>query len=201
LAERLETSTLSIIAAAFGVVKLRLKATMPGLFIKWARYNHAMLSRTAVNVARISTLVLSVALMLNVACTVYRDVPARTLSEATGGESLERMFWKNVQSGDWAQVERSLASNYSGMSTTGPLDRAATIAQYRTWQLKTFSIGDLKTEMNGSTLVVTYSVTLSGSVLNSSPQQPLPSLQQHMMSVWQQQKAGWTMIAHSVVSE
>jgi len=28
--------------------------------------------------------------------------------------------------------------------------------------------------------------------------QPLPSAPQHMMTVWQQQKAGWVAIAHSV---
>jgi len=55
-----------------------------------------------------------------------------------------------VQAGNWAEVERALASNYVGVTPSGALDRAATIEQYRTWQLKDCVIGDLKTELNGN---------------------------------------------------
>jgi hypothetical protein len=103
-----------------------------------------------------------------------------------------------VQAANWVDVERSLASNYAGVGPSGALDRDATIAQYRSWQLKDFSIGDLKTELNGSTIVVTYTITLNGVMSGSSGSQPLPSVPQHMMTVWQQQKAGWVAIAHSV---
>jgi hypothetical protein len=124
------------------------------------------------------------------------------MAEATGGEGLERIFWKNVQAGNWVELERSLASNYSGVSASGALDRSATIDQYRTWQLKDYAIGDLTTELNGSTLVVTYNITLNGGISNGTAgSQRLPSVPQHMMTVWQQQKAGWVVIAHSVSSQ
>jgi hypothetical protein len=133
------------------------------------------------------------------ACTFYGDHPARALSEATGGEGLERVFWKNVQVANWVQVERALASNYTGVGPTGTLDRAATLEQYRTWQLKDYTLGDLKTELNGTTFVVTYTITLNGVTSNGTTgSQPLPSGPQRMMTVWQQQKAGWIAIAHSV---
>jgi len=128
------------------------------------------------------------------ACTFYKDTPARAFSEATGGEGLERVFWKNLQAANWVELERSLASNYSGVTPSGTLDRSATLEQYRSWQLKNYSLGDLKTELNGSTFVVTYAITLSG----TAGAQPLPSTPQHMMTVWQQQKSGWVAIAHSV---
>ena len=48
-------------------------------------------------------------------CTFYGEHPARALSEATGGEGLERVFWKEVQAANWVEVERALASNYSGV--------------------------------------------------------------------------------------
>jgi hypothetical protein len=128
------------------------------------------------------------------ACTFYGDHPARSLAEATGGEGMERVFWKNVQAANWVEVERAIASNYVGLTPSGPLDRSATLEQYRQWQLKDYALGDLKTELNGSTIVVTYAITLNG-VAGS---QPLPSAPQHMMTVWQQQKAGWVAIAHSV---
>ena len=128
------------------------------------------------------------------ACTFYGEHPARSMAEATGGESLERVFWKNIQTANWVEVERALASNYEGETPGGTLDRSATLDQYRSWQLKDFSIGDLKTELNGSTIVVTLTITLNG----TAGGQPLPTAPQHMMTVWQQQKAGWVVIAHSI---
>ena len=151
--------------------------------------------RMAVESPKLSPmLLLASVLMLGSACTFYGDHPARSLAEATGGEGMERIFWKNVQTANWVEVERALASNYAGVTPSGTLDRAAALEQYRSWQLKDQAIGDLKTEMNGSTIVVTYNITLNGTVGS----QPLPSAPQHMMTVWQQQKAGWVVIAHSV---
>lgn len=148
------------------------------------------------------TVGLTFALIFVPACTVYGERPPRSMAEATGGEGLERIFWKNVQGANWVDVERSLASNYSGVSASGTFDHAAAMDQYRAWQLKDYAIGDLKTELNGSTLVVTYTITLNGAVSNgASGSQPLPSSPQHMMTVWQQQKAGWVVIAHSVDSQ
>jgi len=173
-----------------------------------SRYNHAMRPRIAVESPPVSIIVmLTSALMLVLmsasACTMYADHPARALSEATGGEGLERVFWKNMQAANWVEVERALASNYAGVTPTGPLDRAATLEQYRGWQLKDYTLGDLKTELNGTTIVVTYTITLNGTSNGSTGNgaagsQPLPSAPQHMMTVWQQQKAGWVAIAHSV---
>ena len=133
------------------------------------------------------------------ACTFYGDRPAHALAEATGGEGLERVFWKDVQAANWVEVERALASNYSGVTAGGTLDRSAALEQYRSWQLKDYALGDLKTELNGTTIVVTYTITLNGVTSNGAAgSQPLPSAPQHMMTVWQQQKKGWVAIAHSV---
>jgi hypothetical protein len=132
------------------------------------------------------------------ACTMYRDRPARALSEATGGEGLERVFWKDVQTANWVEIERALASNYAGVTASATLDRTATLEQYRQWQLKDYAIGDLRTELNGSTFVVTYTITLNGTANGPSGSQTLPATPLHMMTVWQQQKAGWVAIAHSV---
>ena len=154
-----------------------------------------MASRT---VPSLLVLHMIVALNLLSACTFFGEHPARSFSEATGGESLERVFWKNVQAANWVEIERVLASNYSGMTPAGALDRSTALEQYRSWQLKDYTLGDLKTELNGTTIVVTYTITLNGALNGSAGSQPLPSSPQHMMTVWQQQKAGWVVIAHSV---
>lgn len=104
------------------------------------------------------------------------------------------MFWKEIEAGNWTEIERVLASNYAGVTASGMHDRTAALEQYRQWKLTDFAIGDLKTEMNGPTFVVTYTMTLNGTANG----QPLPSSPQQMMSVWQEQKKGWMMIAHSV---
>jgi hypothetical protein len=127
-------------------------------------------------------------------CTFYGAHPARSFSDATGGESLERVFWKDVSARNWTEVERVLASNYMGVTPAGNLDLAATLDQYRQWQLKDYALGDLKTELNGNTIVVTYTITLTGSAGSA----PLPSTPQHMMTIWQEEKRGWVEIAHSV---
>ena len=145
------------------------------------------------------TFVLMFILTFAPACTFYGDHPARALSEATGGEALERVFWKDVRAANWVEVERALASNYAGVTPSGTFDRSATLEQYRRWQLKDYALGDLKTELNGNTIVVTYTITLNGAIANGTGgSQPLPSAPQHMMTVWQQEKAGWVAIAHSV---
>jgi uncharacterized protein DUF4440 len=142
---------------------------------------------------------LSLLLMFTSACTFYGEHPARAMSEATGGEGLERVFWKDVQTANWVEVERSLASNYVGVAPNGSLDRDAALQEYRTWQIRDYAIGDLKTELNGTTIVVAYTITVNGVVSNGTgAPAPLPSTPQHMMTVWQQQKAGWVAIAHSV---
>ena len=139
-------------------------------------------------------LALMCGLMVLQACTFYGEHPARALAEATGGEGMERVFWKEVAAANWVEVDRALASNYMGITPGGTLDRSAALEQYRQWQLKDYSLGDVKSEMNGNTFVVTYTITLNG----TAGSQPLPSTPQHMMTIWQQQKKGWVVIAHSV---
>jgi hypothetical protein len=156
--------------------------------------------RIAVNSLPLSLiLMLTFTLLSTSACTFYKSRPPRTLFDATGGEGMEHVFWKNVQEAKWTEVDRSIASNYVGLTPSGTMDRAAALDQYRSWQLKDSAIGDLKTEMNGNTFVVTYTITLNGTSSNGTAgSQPLPSAPQHMMTVWQQQKSGWIVIAHSV---
>lgn len=180
-----------------GRPKLRYQTTVPTP--ARSRYNHAMLSRIAAETLPVPRLFATIFLLAFAsACTFYGEHPARALSEATGGEGLERVFWKDVQAANWVEVERALASNYAGVTPGGTLDRSASLDQYRQWQLKDYALGDLKTELNGTTIVVTYTITLNGILNGTGGAQPLPSTPQHMMTVWQQQKAGWVEIAHSI---
>ena len=112
---------------------------------------------------------------------------AKAWSEASGEE---------VKDKRWNELEHHLASNYIAVSPEeGRLDKAAALAQLQQLQLDDYTLGDVQTEMNSDTFVVTYAIAMRGTFGG----QPLPSEPVRMMTVWQKQKAGWMAIAHSVL--
>jgi hypothetical protein len=137
------------------------------------------------------------ALLLLPACTMWREHPGSSKwTDATGGEGLERSFWKEVKDKRWNELERHLASNYMAVSAEeGKLDKAAALAHLQQLQLDDFTLGDVQTELNSDTFVVSYIFAMRGTIAG----QPLPSGPVRMMTVWQKQKAGWMAIAHSVL--
>jgi hypothetical protein len=129
-------------------------------------------------------------------CTMWREHQVSDFKDATGGEGLERSFWKQVKAKRWNALEGHLAGNYVLVTPeAGRLDRPAALARFRQIQLDEYTLGDLQTEMNTETLVVTYAITMRGTLAG----QPLPTDPVRMMTVWQKQKAGWMEIAHSVL--
>jgi Domain of unknown function (DUF4440) len=136
------------------------------------------------------------ALMILAGCTVWREHEVTDFKDATGGEGLERSFWKQVKAKRWTALEGHLASNYISITPEeGRSDRAAALTHLQQLQLDDFTLGDLQTELNTDTLVVTYAITLRGTFGGK----PLPADPMRMMTVWQKQKAGWMAIAHSVL--
>jgi hypothetical protein len=146
---------------------------------------------------RLAIFGLVAATMLLQACTVWREHPGSSQwADATGGEGLERSFWKEVKAKHWSELEHHLASNYVAISPEGGrLDKAAAMAQIQRLQLDDYSLGDVQGEMNTDTFVVTYTVAMRGTFGG----QPLPTEPLRMMTVWQKQSAGWMAIAHSVL--
>ena len=144
---------------------------------------------------RLVVLMLS-AIVLLAGCTMWREHQVTEFKDATGGEGLERSFWKEVKSKHWNALEGHLAGNYVSFTPQeGRFDRVSMLAHLQKVQLDDFSLGDLQTELNTETLVVTYAITMRGTFDG----QPLPSGPVRMMTVWQKQKTGWQAIAHSVL--
>jgi hypothetical protein len=136
------------------------------------------------------------AIMLLSGCTVWREHQVSDFKDATGGEGLERSFWKQVKAKRWSALEGHLAGNYVLVTPDGGrLDRVAALARLRQFQLDECTLGDFQTELNTETLVVTYAIAMRGTLAG----QPLPTDPVRMMTVWQKQKAGWMEIAHSVL--
>ena len=146
--------------------------------------------------SRPASFVLLTALLLS-GCTMWREHPGSTKwSDATGGEGLERSFWQEVKDKEWNELEHHMAGNFIAVSPEqGRLDKAAALAHLKQLQLDDYTLGDVQTELNSDTFVVSYTVAMRGTIAG----QPLPSEPVRMMTVWQKQKAGWVAIAHSVL--
>jgi hypothetical protein len=122
---------------------------------------------------------------------MWREHPVSRWTDATGGEGLERSFWNEVKAKNWNELERHIAANYTCITPHGRLDRSAALEHLRQFELKDYSLGDFAVELQGNVLVVTYDITLR------SDNQSLPSGPMRMMTVWQQQKRGWIVIAQT----
>jgi hypothetical protein len=136
------------------------------------------------------------AVLILAGCTVWNEHPAKTWGDATGGEGLERNFWRELKNKNWDGLERHMGGNYLLVTPAqGRMEREAALDHYRQLQVDNFSLGDFASELNGSTLIVTYSVSMSGSFAGK----PLPATPVRMVTVWQQQKAGWMALVHTVI--
>lgn len=126
-------------------------------------------------------------------CAVWSERPAKELTDATGGEGLERAYWSEVKRQHWNDVAQRLASNFIAVTPTAQRDRSATLEYLKQIKLQDYSLGDLQTELSGNTFVVTYTITLHGTYQGK----PLPKSPQKMLTVWQQHKSGWMQIAQT----
>jgi len=124
---------------------------------------------------------------------MWGERPTNHIGEATGAEALERTFWNEVKIKHWTELEQHFAVNYMGDTPEGKEDRDTAVQRFQRITLRDFSISDMQTELNGTTFVVDYSITLQGELDG----RPLPS-QLRVMTVWQHQKSGWIIIARTI---
>ena len=124
------------------------------------------------------------------ACTMW-EKPASGWSGATGGEQLERQFWKDISKQNWSELQKHLAPNFTAVTPGGKLDRNGSLTYWRSLQLTEYALGEFAVRQNGADFVVTYTLTRPTGSANSS------ASALHMMSVWQEVSDRWLMIAHS----
>jgi len=133
-------------------------------------------------------------LVANSACTMWGEKKHPGWSAATSGERLENLFWEEVKKKNWTTLEAHVGPGFVGMSPAGTSDRAKLMEHLRSMDLKEYQIGDLRTDLAGGNLIVTYTLAAKGTLGG----QPLPS-PLRMMSVWQELKSGWVLVAHTTV--
>jgi hypothetical protein len=118
-------------------------------------------------------------------------------SNATGIEQFERLFWQSVKEKDWTEVDRHLAAGYVEQVGSETLNHDQALARFHQFDISDLSFSDISIQPSGDTAVITYGLTLHGSLAG----QPLALENARMMTVWQQQKRGWMAIAHSAPAE
>ncbi len=126
---------------------------------------------------------------------MWRDKKPAAWTDITGGESMERVFWRQVKARDWAGVEQHLAANYVFASPAGVYDAAEAIERWKQTEVDDYSLGDFNVQLSGNSYIVTYTATVRGKRAG----QPLPSGPFRAMTIWQQVARNWVAIAHSVM--
>jgi hypothetical protein len=138
---------------------------------------HAMLKRTA--------LVLVVAVLLT-SCTMWNK-PASGWTGATGGDKLEQLFWDDVKNNDFRKIEAHVGSTFVGSGPSGPIGRDAFLQQLRSGKVHSVSLSECSSHVNGEDVMITCKLQRDGASAS----------QVSTLSVWQQYKKGWLMVAHS----
>ncbi len=128
-----------------------------------------------------------VILAATVGCNMWSK-PASGWTGATGGEQIEQLFWKDVQGKNWAEVDRHIAATFAGTSAAGTMDRAAFLQQLQSAALTDFSLSECSSHLNGADVMITCTIRANKGGRNVTSAS---------LSVWQQLKKGWIMVAHS----
>ena len=112
-----------------------------------------------------------------------------TWNSATGAEQHERLMWQAIHDQDWADIERHLAPTFVGVNAAGrSLDRAGWLEYWKGAHLGEFSLGEAAVRPEGADMVVTYTIHIGAAPPKSGFQ---------VVSVWQEIKGRWTLIATS----
>jgi len=127
-------------------------------------------------------------------CTKWAEKSNPTWRQATSGEHLSNLFWKEVQAKNWTEVEAHIAPEFVSLGSGRVLDRAGLMQHLKSMDVQGFQIGEVETRSAGKDLIVTYLITVHGTVGgNQFPTSPI-----RMMAVWQELNHGWVMVAHAV---
>lgn len=153
-------------------------------------YNPGMRARIA------SFAVCGMSIFLLIGCTVWGEHKPTAWTDVTGGESLERVFWKELSSKHWNELESHLAPNFVLVTPDGSFDRAGAIEHWKQLEIHDYSLGELRTELSGNTYTVTYILNIRGKING----EPIPNVPIRAMTVWQRQvREQWNEIAHSAM--
>lgn len=129
----------------------------------------------------------------SIACTRWEEPKTFTFKTATGAEQYERLMWDAVKNKDRLAIASHLASNYVRQDGSGTKNKEQYLAELEQINLTDYSLAELNVTPQGTNMIVTYAITLRG----NNGGRPFPNEPIRYLSVWQQQKAGWVLVAQS----
>jgi hypothetical protein len=139
-------------------------------------------------------LLLLLCMLSTTSCTMWGEKKTASWKSVTGGEQMERLFWEDVKQKQWSVVQERLAATVVDMNAQGNFGREEMLDHLKQWDIVDFQVGEVRTEPAGADLVVTYTLSLHGTNAGA----PLPATVR-VMSVWQQVKNGYILVARSVI--
>jgi len=134
--------------------------------------------------------------LLLASCTAYKAPKHATWKNTTSVEEMERLYWQAIKDKDWINVEAHTASSYKHVAAGGIMDKQQTIDFYKSMNLLEYSLGDFEVTDHAGTTTVSY---LANATFEVNGQRTVGA-KYRVLSVWQKQKNGWSMIANSAVS-
>lgn len=141
-------------------------------------------------IPRCSSVTSVVLILLLTGCTIGKASKHATWKNATGAEQYERLMWKAIHEKEWKDVQYRLAPTFVGVNARGQsFDRAGWVEYWKATPVTDFSLGEVMVQPNGADMTVTYVLHLNGETTGV-----------RVVSVWQQVKGGWTLIAISMTS-
>lgn len=126
-------------------------------------------------------------------CTMWKERQSAAWNNATGAEQFERLLWQEIKARNWPEVERHLGSNLVVVVPTGMRDRAAQMEFLKGLEISDYSIGEMQVTPNGNDMVVTYTMTMQGTVSG----EPIGQGPWRMLGVWQQVGTSWVAIVQA----
>jgi hypothetical protein len=127
------------------------------------------------------TLILAFSIVSSLpAQSIWKEPKNATWKNATGAEQYSKLLWQAAEKKDWLAVESHVASNFVYLDRSGTKDKSQWVADLKQSSPPSGELTDTNVTASGIDAIVTY--TRSGS---------------RYMSIWQQQKSGWVLVAMS----
>jgi uncharacterized protein YceK len=126
-------------------------------------------------------------------CSAYKAPKHATWKNTTSVEQMERLYWQAIKDKDWINVEAHTASSYTNVAPGTVSNKQQIIEFYKGMNLLDYSLGDFEVTDHAGTTTVSYRSTATFEIQGKR----FGPVTYQNLSVWQQQKKGWTMIASS----
>jgi hypothetical protein len=131
-------------------------------------------------------------LFIMTSCSMWKNAPSGWAG-ATGGEQLERLFWDDIKTKNWVDLNKHLAPMFVSSSPDSRRDKESALEHWKQYDLQSVSLADVQVHTAGADFIVTALVTVTGTANGK----PLPSEPVHTLSVWQQVSKGFIVVAHT----